>query len=51
MSEQANHNLAHGLHITTDMLMGRGHFEGIVNQLQYPLQAYQQIAMEGKRAW
>jgi hypothetical protein len=48
MSEQANHNLAHGLHITTDMLMGRGHFEGIDNQLQYPLQAYQQIAISGK---
>jgi hypothetical protein len=49
--EQANRNLAHGLHITADMLTGRGPFEGIDNQLQYPLQAYQQIAMEGKRAW
>jgi hypothetical protein len=31
--EQANCNLAHGLHITADMLMGRGPFEGIDNQL------------------
>jgi hypothetical protein len=38
--EQANHNLAHGVHITADMLMGRGLFEGIDNQLQCPLQAY-----------
>jgi hypothetical protein len=39
--EQTNCNLAHGLHITADMLMGRGPFEGIDNQLQYLLQAYQ----------
>jgi hypothetical protein len=31
--EQAHRNLAHGLHITADMLMGRGHFEGVDNQL------------------
>jgi hypothetical protein len=41
---QANGNLAHGLHITADMLMGRGPFEGVDNQLHYPLQA-------GTRAW
>jgi hypothetical protein len=39
--DQANHNLAHEVHITADMLMGRGPFEGIDNQLQYPPQAYQ----------
>jgi hypothetical protein len=39
------------VHITADMLMGRGPFEGIDNQLQYPLQAYQQIAIAGTRAW
>jgi hypothetical protein len=49
--EQANHNLVHRLHITADMLMGRGPFEGTDNQLQYPLQAYQQIAITGTRAW
>jgi hypothetical protein len=49
--EQANCNLAHGLHITADMLMGRGPFEGIDNQLQYPPQVYQQIAIAGTRAW
>jgi hypothetical protein len=45
--DQANLNLAHGLH----MLMGRGPFEGIDNQLQYPPQAYQQITIAGTRAW
>jgi hypothetical protein len=35
--EQANCNLAHGLHITADMLIGREPFEGIDNQLEYPL--------------
>jgi hypothetical protein len=45
-SEQVNHNLAHGLHITADMLMGRGPFEGVDNQLQYPLQAYQQMSLQ-----
>jgi hypothetical protein len=49
--EQVNHNLAHGLHITADMLMGRGPFEGIDNQLQYPPQTHQQIAITGTRAW
>jgi hypothetical protein len=49
--EQVNHNLAHGVHITADMLMGRGPFEGTDNQLQYPLQAYQQIAIAGTRTW
>jgi hypothetical protein len=47
--EQANCNLAHGLHITEDMLMGIGTFEGVDNQLQYPLQAYQLIAIAGTR--
>jgi hypothetical protein len=45
--DQANRNLAHGLQITSDMLMGGGPFEGEDNQLQYPLQAYQQIAITG----
>jgi hypothetical protein len=45
--EQTNHNLAHGLHITADMQMGRGPFEGVDNQLQYPYQVYQQIAIVG----
>jgi hypothetical protein len=31
--------------------MERGPFEGTDNQLKYPLQAYQQIAMAGTRAW
>jgi hypothetical protein len=31
--------------------MGRGPFEGVDNQLQYPPQAYQQIAITGNRAW
>jgi hypothetical protein len=31
------------------MLMGRGPFEGVDNQLQYPPQAYQQIALTGTR--
>jgi hypothetical protein len=39
------------VHITADMLMGREHFGGIDNQSQYPLQAYQQIAIAGRRAW
>jgi hypothetical protein len=34
-----------------DMLMGRGPFEGVDNQLQYPPQVYQQIAIAGTRAW
>jgi hypothetical protein len=34
--EQANCNLAQGLHITADRLTGRGPFEGVDNQLQYP---------------
>jgi hypothetical protein len=51
MSGQANRNLAHGLHITADMLMGRGPVEDIDNHLQYPLQACQQIAIAGTRAW
>jgi hypothetical protein len=29
------------------MFMGRGSFEGIDNQLQYPPQAYEQIAIAG----
>jgi hypothetical protein len=33
------------------MLMGRGPFEGVDNQLQYLLQAYQQVAITGTRAW
>jgi hypothetical protein len=45
--EQTNHNLAHGMHITTDMLMGRGTFEVI----EYPPQAYQQIVITGTRVW
>jgi hypothetical protein len=45
----SNCNLAHGLHITADMLMGRGPFEGIDSQLQYPSQAYQQSAITGAR--
>jgi hypothetical protein len=49
--KQANRNLAHGLHITADVLMGRGPFEGVNNLLQYPCQAYQQIAIAGTRAW
>jgi hypothetical protein len=49
--EQTNRNLTHGLHITADMLMGRGPFEGVDNQLQYLLQAYQQVAISGTRAW
>jgi hypothetical protein len=32
------------------MLMGRGPFEGVDNQLQYPPQAYEQIAIAGTRA-
>jgi hypothetical protein len=48
--EQANRNLADGVHITADMLMGRGPFEGIDNQLQYSLQAYQ-ISIAGTSAW
>jgi hypothetical protein len=43
--EQANRDLSYGVHITADMLMGRGPFEGIENQLQFPPQAYQQIAI------
>jgi hypothetical protein len=39
--EQAKRNLAYGLQITADVFMGRGPFEGIDNQLQYPLQVYQ----------
>jgi hypothetical protein len=35
--EQANHNLTHEVHITADMLMGRGPFEGVDNQLQYSI--------------
>jgi hypothetical protein len=31
------------------MLMGIGTFEGVDNQLQYPLQAYQLIAIAGTR--
>jgi hypothetical protein len=49
--EQANHNLTHEVHITADMLMGRGPFECVDNQLQYPHQAYQQIAITGTRTW
>jgi hypothetical protein len=41
--EFCQENLAHGLHIPADMLMGRGHFD--------PPQAYQQIAIPGTRAW
>jgi hypothetical protein len=37
--------------ISVDMLMGEGPFESVDNQLQYPLQAYQQIAIAGTRAW
>jgi hypothetical protein len=29
------------------MQMGRGPFEGVDNQLQYPYQVYQQIAIVG----
>jgi hypothetical protein len=48
--EQTNHNLVHRLHITADMLMGGGPFEGVDNQLQYLLHTYQQIAIAGTRA-
>jgi hypothetical protein len=51
MSGAANCNLAHGVHIAADMLMGRGHFEGVDDQLQYPPQGHQQIAITGTRAW
>jgi hypothetical protein len=49
--EQANCNLAHSLGTTADMLMQRGPFGGIDNQLQYLLRVYQQIAITGTRAW
>jgi hypothetical protein len=38
--EQAKRNLAHGLQITADVLMGRGPFEDVDKQLQYPLQGH-----------
>jgi hypothetical protein len=47
--EQTNCNLVHGVHITGDMPMGRGPFEGIDNQLQYPPQAYQQIVITDRQ--
>jgi hypothetical protein len=43
--------LAHGLQITADVFMGRGPFEGVDKQLQYPLQVYWQIAIVDTRAW
>jgi hypothetical protein len=49
--DHENHNLAHGLHITAHMFIGRGPSEGVDNQLQYPPQANQQITITGIRAW
>jgi hypothetical protein len=43
--EQAVHNAAHGIRINSDMLLGRDPFEGVLNQLQFPIQAYQQMAI------
>jgi hypothetical protein len=49
--KQAARNAAHGVPITLDMLLGKGPFEGVFNQLQFPIQAYQQIAIAAIRTW
>jgi hypothetical protein len=33
------------------MLLGKGPFEGVLNQLQFPLQAYHQMAIAATHAW
>jgi hypothetical protein len=38
-------NAAHGVLITLDLLLAKGPFEGVLNQLQFPAQAYQQMAI------
>lgn len=37
--------------ITYDMLVGRGQFSPLGQQLSYPLQAYQQINIVGTEVW
>jgi hypothetical protein len=49
--EQAAFNAAHGVQITSDMLLGKGPFEGVLNQLQFPVQAYQQMTIVATHAW
>lgn len=38
-------NLAHDIVIIADMFIGTRHYEGVGNQLHYPLQSYQQSAL------
>jgi hypothetical protein len=33
------------------MLLGRGPFEGVFNQLQFPVRAYQQVTIAVNHAW
>jgi hypothetical protein len=49
--EQAARNAAHEIPINSDMLLGRGPVEGVPNQLQFPIQAYQQMAIPATPAW
>nr|XP_017514138.1 endogenous retrovirus group K member 10 Gag polyprotein-like [Manis javanica] len=49
--QQANRNQMHNIPISLDMLTGEGQYSALMDQLQFPLQAYQQINICGSKAW
>lgn len=49
--QQTQRNKAHQVRIRYDMLVGEGQYSPLVQQLGYPLQAYQQINIARTKAW
>lgn len=50
-TQQAKRNRMHNIPISLDRLTGEGQYTVLIDQLQFPIQAYQQINICRFKAW